>query len=411
MKQFSKILRFELSAYFKNKLFVGLTVFFALVIAVMMFFPKISAFFEAEEGEQETRPVMFVKTEEFAAADFVEEQFKIAFADYDVRLSDASVEELKAAITGGQAECAFVLTSPVEYTYYVNNLSLMDANAPVAEELLQRLSQMQTMLENGMDAEGVTQAMSVTVQGTTESLGKDQVQNFFYTYIMIFALYFVILLYGQMVITSVATEKTSRAMELLITSANPTAMMFGKILAACLAGFTQLLCIFGTALVCYQFNRADWESNEIVRSIFNIPPELFGYLLLFFLLGFLLYAFLFRAAGSVVSKLEETNTIAMPITLLFVVGFVVVMMSMASGDVDSTLMKTCSFVPFTAPMAMFTRLAMSTVATWEIVCCVLLLLGTTVGVGILSAKIYRVGVLLYGKPPKLTTLIKTIIKG
>ena len=87
-------------------------------------------------------------------------------------------------------------------------------------------------------------------------------------------------------------------MEVLITSAKPVAMMFGKVISSCLAGLTQLLCVFGTALLCYRLTSSDWDGNPIVSSLFGIPPYLLGYMLLFFLLGFLLYAFLFGAVGS-----------------------------------------------------------------------------------------------------------------
>ena len=250
--------------------------------------------------------------------------------------------------------------------------------------------------------------MSVYVFGETESLGVDQMQNFFYTYIMVFALYMVILLYGQMVSTNVATEKSSRAMEVLITSAKPTSMMFGKVLASCIAGLVQLIAIFGSALVFYQLNKSAWGDNMMIESIFNIPVLLFVYMLVFFVLGFLIYAFLYGAIGSTASKLEDINTSVMPITFLFIIAFFVVMFSMSSGNIDNTLLKVCSFIPFTSPMAMFTRICMSTVAWYEIAASIVILVGSTVGIGIVSAKIYRVGVLLYGTTPKIGSIIKAV---
>ena len=226
---------------------------------------------------------------------------------------------------------------------------------------------------------------------------------------MIFALYMVILLYGQMVATNVATEKSSRAMELLVTSAKPTSMMFGKVLASCIAGFSQLVLVFGTAILLYNINK-DSLSNPLITSIFDIPVELFIYLIVFFVLGFLIYAFMFGAVGSTASKLEDINTAVMPITYLFIIAFMVVMFSMASGEIDNTLMRVCSYIPFTSPMAMFTRICMSTVAWYEIAISIAIPVGSTIGIGILSAKIYRVGVLLYGRPPKIGTIIKTVLK-
>jgi ABC-2 type transport system permease protein len=130
----------------------------------------------------------------------------------------------------------------------------------------------------------------------------------------------------------------------------------------------------------------------------------------FFILGFLIYAFLYGAIGSTVSKLEDINTAVMPITYLFIVAFIVVVFSVSSGEIDNAAMLVCSYIPFTSPMAMFTRICMSTVAWYEIAISIAVLVGSTVGIGILSAKIYRVGVLLYGTPPKLGTILKTVLK-
>ena len=408
MKQFGKILKFELKSYLNNKTFVGVTLFLVALIAVVMFFPRIAAAIKTEEESPENLPVLLVKAENAAQGEMVQEAFSAAFVEYTVRLTDADADTIKNQILSGDAEGAFVLTGPTSYTYYVNNRTMYDANEAIAMEVLQRLHQMQAMLGSGMTSEQVGDVMNISIQGQTELLGKDQMQNFLYTYIMIMALYMVILLYGQMVAMNVATEKSSRAMEVLITSAKPANMMFGKVLASCAAGLVQLVAIFGSGLLLYNLNKAYWGGNEIVDSIFNIPPELLGYMLVFFLLGFLIYAFLYGAISSTVSKLEDINTAEQPVTYLFLAGYMVVVFSMSSGNVDNLLMKICSYIPFTSPMAMFTRLAMSAVAWYEVALSVGILVGTTVGIGILAAKIYRAGVLMYGNAPKIGTILKTV---
>ena len=425
MKQFGKILKFELKYYLKNKVFVGVTVFLVLLIAAVMFFPRITAIFEedntvdvgdvgnveiGDEQNQDDLPVMLIKAEEAELAEMVRETFAAAFNGYNVQITDSAIDDVKSTITAGEAECAFVLTSPIEYIYYVNNLSMYDSNASMADEMLRHLYQTNALVQSGLTAEEAGDIMNIFVSGSVESLGKDQVENFFYTYIMIFALYMVILLYGQMVATNVATEKSSRAMEVLITSAKPTSMMFGKVIASCLAGLIQLVAVFGSALVFYNLNKSYWGGNMIIDSIFNIPTELFVYMLVFFILGFLIYAFMFGAVGSTASKLEDINTSVMPITLLFIIAFIVVVTSMSSGNIDNTLMTVCSYIPFTSPMAMFTRICMSTVPLYEILISIAILIGSTVGIGVISAKIYRVGVLLYGTTPKLGAILKAVWK-
>lgn len=411
MKQFEKILWFELKYYFKNKVFIGVTAFLMVLIAVVMFFPRVAAVFDTGDvpDTPDDVPVMLVSADP-AQADMVSQAFAASFADYDVRITEDEISSIKDKITSGEAECAFVITGPTSFTYYVGNLSMYDTNARTAAEVMQQIYQMNAMISGGMSAEDAAGVMNVQIESSVENLGKDQSQNFFYTYIMIMALYMVILLYGQMVATNVATEKSSRAMEVLITSAKPTSMMFGKVIASCLAGFIQIVAVFGSAILFYNLNKSYWGDNPIVDSVFNIPPELLVYMLVFFVLGFLIYAFLFGAVGSTASRLEDINTSVMPLTMLFIIAFVVVMFSMGSGDIDNTLMVVCSYIPFTSPMSMFTRIAMSTVPWYEIAISIAILIGSTVGVGVLSAKIYRVGVLMYGTTPKISSIIKAIRK-
>ncbi|GFI56111.1 putative protein YhaP [Clostridiales bacterium] len=411
MNQFGKILGFELKYYFKNKIFVGVTVALALLIAAVMFFPRISDAIQSgeEEGEGEEKPIMLVHTEAAEDAETVQTAFAAAFPGYDVQSTDKSAAEIQDQITAGKAECAFVITSPTAYSYYINTLSMYDTNTEIAGSILQNLYRMNAMIGSGMTPEEADKALNVEIDGDVVNLGKDQFQNYFYTYIMIFALYMVILLYGQMVATNVATEKSSRAMELLITSARPASMMFGKVVASCLAGLVQLVAVFGSAFLFYNVNKSYWTDNSIVQSIFNIPMDLLVYMLIFFILGFFIYAFLYGAIGSTASKLEDINTSVMPLTFLFIIGFVVVISSISSGNVDNTIIKICSYVPFTSPMAMFARIAMSsTVAWYEIVISIGILTGSVLGIGVLCAKIYRVGVLLYGTTPKLGSVLKAV---
>ncbi len=419
MKQFGTIFKFELKNYLKNKIFAGVTVFLVAVIAVVMFFPSIMDAINGDEAQSEDGKeieaveitgIMLLGTNGVENGEEIRQSFGEAFLEYEVLLSEDDPDVIKEKVTSGEAECAFVLNSPTSYTYYVNNLSMYDMNTEIADELLKTMYGQNAMVNGGMSPEEARDILAVQIEHETESLGKDQMQNFFYTYIMIFALYMVILLYGQMVATNVATEKSSRAMELLITSAKPVSMMFGKVIASCLAGFIQILVVFGSAILFYNLNQSSWEGNMIIASIFDMPPELLVYMLVFFVLGFLIYAFMFGAIGSMASKLEDINTSVMPVTLLFIAGFIVVMMSMSSGDVDSLLMRICSYVPFTSPMAMFTRIAMSTVPLYEVAVSIIILIGTVIAIGVAAAKIYRVGVLLYGTTPKIGSIIKAMRK-
>ena len=408
--QFKTIFRFELGNYFKNKVFVGTTIVLMILLSVIMFFPKISGLVKgsSDSGEQK---VMLLSSGDPALTQMAQVAFEKAFPDYQITITDQDAADIRDKINDGTTDCGFLLQDAQNYTYFVKNLSMYDANPEIADQILRGISEIKAMTEAGLSPERAGSILATEVSHTVEATGKDQSQNFFYTYIMIFALYMVILLYGQMVSTSVATEKSSRAMELLVTTADPVKMMFGKVLAACLAGLVQLLCVFGTAFLLFNLTRSDWADNKIVTSIFDIPLHLLLFMLVFFILGFLIYAFLYGAVGSTVSKLEDINTAIMPITFLFIIAFIVVMTALGSGEVDNLPMLVCSFIPFTSPMAMFTRIAMSTVPSWQITISIAILAVSVFGTGVLAARIYRVGVLLYGTTPKPAEVLRMIWKG
>ena len=411
MKQFFTIFKFELKNYLKRKSFIAVTAILIIAITGVMFFPRITSLIKSGDKAKDTTEqteIMLVGAEDDNLTELISSTFSVYFPEYDVRISEGDEDAIKSQVTNGNADCAFYMKDSVTFVYYVDILSIYDANAEIAREALKSVYQTSAMMYAGMSPEEASAVMSTNITGETVSLGNDQTKNFLYTYIMIFALYTVIILYGQMVAMGVATEKSSRAMEVLITSAKPVSMMFGKVISACLAGFTQLFAIFGSAILFYKINEEYWGENPMISSIFDMPTNLFVYMMIFFVLGFLVYAFLYGAIASTVSKLEDINTAVTPITYVFIIAFIVVMTTMTSGDVDTVLMKVCSYVPFTSSMAMFTRIVMSNVSFLEIILSIVTLIASVIGIGFISAKIYRIGVVMYGNRPKIGAIIKAI---
>ena len=408
MRQFRTILGFELQNYFKNKVFVSVTIIIMLAVAGAMFYPRVASFFtHGNEAGQGDRPIMLVATDSSELpASTTEAVFRQSFPHYQIKITTDRVEQVKEQVKSGKAKYALVL-SDTSYTYYVNGLAMADSNVATANSVVKDLYQLKTLRRHGLSAEQTSQVMTVQIKPNVQNLGKDQTKNFYSAFIMIYALYIAVMTYGQMVATNVASEKSSRAMELLTTSASPVAMMFGKIIASCLAGLAQLVGIFGSALLFYNLNRASWQGDQMINSIFNIPPDLLLYMILFFLLGFFIYGMMYGAVGSLVSKPEDIGSVAMPIILVFVIGFAVVMSSIEDPN-NAIGMKICSFIPFTSSMAMFARIAMGSVSTGEIALSIAILVVSTVLIGILAAKIYRAGVLMYGTRPKLRTIWRSI---
>lgn len=409
MKQFKTIFAFEYGSYAKNKVFVGLTVILIAVMAIVLFFPR----FKAATGISvpsfsDNTPKNIAVCDNSgdnpqATLTYMQQGLKNA----NVTMVTDNVDTLKAEVSNGTYDFAVVLESPLKYKYIVENAGITDTTSLTINEILTQKYKFEKMMQLGLSADETSEVMSVSAESEAIITGKDQSQSFFYAYILIFLLYIAVILYGQFVAQSVAVEKSSRAMELLITSAKPTNLIFGKVMGAGMAGFTQLILLLGSAYGFYSLNKDFWADNMIIKSIFGMPISMLLYTILFFVLGFFLYSFMYGALASLASRLEDINTLVMPVTFLMIISFMITIFSMM-GNVDSALMKAASFIPFTSPMAMFTRIAMGSVSPVEIVISVGILILTTVGIGYLAAAIYKIGVLMYGKPPKLNELFRAL---
>lgn len=413
MKQFFTVFRFEFKNYAKNKVFIAITLLAILLLGGVLFFPRVKEAFssgtQTEEPGQE-REIVALADSSGANAQESLAFFSAALPQYEWKLSDADTGALKAKVEDGSYRFALILQSPLKYQYIVANISMTDTVSNELDELIVTKYRADTMQKLGLTAQESQQLLSAQAQGETITLGKDQMKSYFYTFILMFALYMTILVYGQFVAQSVVTEKSSKAMELLITSAKPSSLMFGKVVGTGLAGLVQLILIVGSAFVFFNLNRSYWDSGSVITSLFDMPLGLVLYTILFFVAGYFLYAFLFGALASLASRMEDTNTLVMPVMLVFIVSFMVTIFSMVGGKIDSVLMKVLSFVPFTSPMAMFARIAMSEVAPIQIILSIVILIVSIIGIGFLAAGIYRVGVLMYGKPPKLKELVR-ILRG
>lgn len=410
MKQFFTVFKFEFKNYTKTKSFIIVTALLVVIIGVVLSIPRIQQMINSGNNNEPSQKEIVAVLDKTGDSKAVVSYFSAAMKDKEFKATDKSEDDIKKSVDNGDFESAIVITSPLSYTHIVKNVGMYDETSSQIDEILLAKYRSDTLSKLGVPANDAQQILNAKVESKTEQTasGKDQMKNFFYTYILIFALYMAILLYGQFVASSVATEKSNRAMELLITSIKPRNLMFGKVLGAGCAGLLQFVLIFGSGYAFYNLNASYFKDNQIVQSIFNMPISILLFAILFFVLGFFIYAFMYGALGSLVSRMEELNTAIMPVTYLFIIAFFVVVFSMTSGNVDNTAIIVCSYIPFTSPMAMFVRIAMGNVAIWEIIVSIAILIGSTVGIGYLAAAIYRMGVLLYGKAPKPAEIFKML---
>ncbi|WP_417897432.1 ABC transporter permease [Bacillus haimaensis] len=226
-------------------------------------------------------------------------------------------------------------------------------------------------------------------------------------YILLFVIYFSVILYASMIATDVAVEKSSRVMEILISSASPIMHMFGKILGIALLSLTQLTFWIVVGYISLSGNLEGMTGGVFEYfGVGDIAVSTFIFAVVFFLLGYFLYATFAAFLGSLVSRIEEIQQIILPMTLLIVAGFMIAMFGL--NNPDNSFIQVTSFIPFFAPMIMFLRVGMLEVPLWEIGLSIGILIATIVLLAIFGAKVYRGGVLMYGKSTSLKDIKKAL---
>lgn len=413
MKQFFNVLSFELSGYFKNKTYTISTIILSLLLIVGLSLPSI---FDMSK----VIPSLQNDNENVQSIDKVSEEDKTNFiiVDNNNVLGNLDIlettfpnskwtkvessDEAKDIVKSGKSEAAFILDSLNKYSYLVNNLGFNDTNQVIFENLLVSLNQQFYATENNLDINDFQSAITPSFDSNVTVLGKDSSNNFFYVYILIFVMYMMILLYGQLIATSVTSEKSNRAIEVLITSVNSNSLIFGKVIAATLAGFIQIGIVLASGIITYSLNSKAW--NGLLDNIFKIPTNILLTFIIFGSIGYLSYSFIFGALGALVSKTEDISSSIAPITIIFMVGFFISMFGLTNSD--TLLVNIASFIPFTSSMTMLVRVALGSVSNFEIIISLLILVVSTILTAFGAAKIYRLGTLMYGNPIKLKNALK-----
>jgi ABC-2 type transport system permease protein len=226
--------------------------------------------------------------------------------------------------------------------------------------------------------------------------------------VFVVLLFITIVIYGMWVATGVAAEKSSRVMELMISAASPRQMMAGKVVGIGAAGLTQYLAIAAPALLLLAFQDQiaeavlgpDWAAGTQLSGL--TPALLAGYGL-FFLLGFSLFALIYAAMGSFVSRPDDLQTLSLPLSLVAMVGYLTAIVAL--GGAGGTWVTIASFVPPFSPFVMLARIMVSAVEPWEVVVSVVLLIAAIAIVAVVATRMYAAGVLLYGQRPGLRAFV------
>jgi ABC-2 type transport system permease protein len=235
---------------------------------------------------------------------------------------------------------------------------------------------------------------SLQVGAPGEKPGSDS-SRFVLVFAVGFVMYLAILMYGQIILGAVIEEKETRIAEILFSSVKPFTLLMGKLVGVSLVALTQLA-IWGTAFGAFALYGVNLLASRGVHTTMPaVPFAYYIYFGLFFLLGYFIYATIYALVGSMVTTPQEGGQLAMPIILILVVSFYLFLP--VSRSPDSSFAFWVSMVPFSAPVAMPVRIVTQTPPLWQIALSLFIGFGAVVLIMWLASRIYRVGMLMYGK--------------
>ncbi len=415
MKQFFNVLSFELSNYFKNKGYLITTILISILLIVGLSLPS---FFDMSKLIPQLSSNNSEIIENSEEGDESKDKTSYIIMDTNNIISNKSIletafpnstwtivnskDEAENLIKSGDAKAGFIVESLNKYSYLVDNSGFTDTNQMIFENILSTLNQIEYAQNNNLNIDELQSVINIPFESEISILGKDSASNFFYVYIFVFAMYMMILLYGQLIAVSVTSEKSNRAIEVLVTSANSNSLIFGKVIGAALASFLQVAIILGSGMITYTLNSKAW--NGLLDGVFKVPSNILLTFIIFGSIGYLFYSFIFGALGALVSKTEDISSSIGPVTMIFVVVFFISMFGLTNSD--SLLIKIASFIPFSSSMTMLIRVALGTVSNIEVIISFIILLLSTILTALGAAKIYRLGTLMYGNPIKLKNALK-----
>lgn len=414
-----------------KKSFILLTILMPFIFAALIFVPVWLA--TIKDDEQKTVMVAD-KTGRYAALFKDDKSYRfVPAADFNAPeyYSDTSSVEAVVAINGDLAENpkAVAIYSRKEVSSELLSLTRNLLNEQVRRDKLAAYD------VPGLDRiiEDVQTDFDIPTVKRNEA-GNETASNTYIAiaagFIFTFLIYMFVMTYGGMVMQSVMEEKTNRIIELIVSSVKPFQLMMGKIIGVALTGFVQLI-IWGAMLaiiltVCgavfglspeaagaqpamaagtaAPVPPVSGEGNEVLAALMNLPyAELGTMFVLYFVGGYLLYASFFAAVGASVNAQEDSSQFVMPVVLIMVFGLYAAMYS--AENTDGPLAFWASMFPLTSPIVMMVRIPFS-VPLWQELLSLGILYGTALLFVWASGKIYRVGILMYGKKPSVKELIK-----
>lgn len=421
MNKIGTVIKYTYTNKIRSKSFIISTLVLALIMTILAHVPLLIKTFA---GDDDITTIGYVtKSEQEAQFAGLLSQL-INVEDSTLKLQEvtaANNEAIETAaaklVTEGDLDGYIVFgefTSGIPSVTYKSEALFDMGTTSALQQVLQAIKQQQIIETSGLSAKVIEQLNTPVVvdslqisYGNSEGVSEgSRGINMWIIYGLIIVLFMGVMFSGNAIAGEVTMEKSSRVMEVLITSVSPVTSMFGKIMGMFLLVITQLsfYVIVVTINISLPYNQELLKALDINFNTFDPSVLIFG--LIYFFAGFFLFSVLYAALGSIVSRTEDLAQAIMPMTLISLAGFYIAMFNIATPD--SMMIKVCSYIPFVSPFTMLLRIGLTNIATWEILVSLAILLVTIYVCVIISAKIYRVGVLMYGKRPSMKELFKAV---
>ena len=251
-------------------------------------------------------------------------------------------------------------------------------------------------------------ALNTATEGGRPLGAQEAASRAFLGIVFVVLLFITVVIYGMWVATGVASEKSSRVMELMISAASPRQMLTGKVVGIGAAGLTQYVAIAVPALLLIAFQDQiaaavlgpGWAEGA---PLVGLSPGLLAAYGVFFLLGFVLFALIYAAMGSFVSRPDDLQTLSLPLSLLATVGYLTAIVALGGGS--GLWVTVASFLPPFSPFVMLARLMVSAVEPSQVALSIGILVASIAVVGVAASRMYAAGVLLYGQRPGLRAFV------
>ena len=425
MNKMGTIIGFTFKNKVKTKSFLITTLILVVLLSIGMNVPYLIKVFKGDDGAAKAgTPVGVVAEQGYQPAELLlaytppaETDDKVVFTSY------ASAEDaaLKQGLDDGTIEG--YLTFAAENSEGVPPVTYHSKDGEISDKVQAYLQSALQQVNTGLIVgDKLTQSQVAAVfspvtidtqqlstDGTGSGAGQDEAIpgiNFIVVYALLMLFFMSLMMTGNMISAEITSEKSSRIMEILITSASPLTQMFGKVIGIFLVGLLQIAIISASIAANLMLPHNSGVLTDFDLDLGQLDISIIAYGLVLYILGYFLYALMYAAVGSIVSRTEDLGQAIMPILMLGLVSFYIPLFSIANPD--TMMIKVASYIPFTSSLSMLLRIGVGHVATWEILVSLLILLVTTFVFGWLAAKIYRTGVLMYGKRPSIKEIRKAM---